>query len=473
MRHQIHPGVFGIVLAILAGPLCQAANEALPSLSTSPTAQAQTLFRAGRLSETERLLRAALETSPDDGAWCLTGELRYRLGDFAGARQAFDEAAALNPDNARAWWGLGRLELLFFRRGAARDLFARAYRLDSRDPEILLSYLDFVGDPAARTILLQNLVAVSRRTAPGIAEQAQARLEIEARLGGREPGALAGPYIPYRIQLAGFRPDGSRQRGWVVSATFNGGRPLRLILDTGTRGMMIGRKAARNLALEPLAASRVSGFGENESADGALMLAQRVSIGKLEMRDCLINVGREVPPGADGIIGLNLFERFLIRIEPGSRTLELIPRGEDGPPSPTRTEGALNLAGLLLLRADMPCGRQGWFLLDTGAAFTVVAADAAAAAAANRTGAVPLSGVQGGTEAYRLPPLSFRTAGRTFADPDAIALDLGTLSRREGVEITGILGYSALGHWPLTIDLRNGAVRIGGTPPEAGARSGK
>jgi hypothetical protein len=37
-----------------------------------------------------------------------------------------------------------------------------------------------------------------------------------------------------------------------------------------------------------------------------------------------------------------------------------------------------------------------------------------------------------------------------------IMLDLSRMSRREGVEISGVLGYSALGKRPFAMDLRHG-----------------
>jgi hypothetical protein len=44
---------------------------------------------------------------------------------------------------------------------------------------------------------------------------------------------------------------------------------------------------------------------------------------------------------------------------------------------------------------------------------------------------------------------------------EAVTFELGAMSQREGVEISGILGYSTLSQGPLTIDFRSGLVRIG------------
>ncbi len=428
-------------------------------LNISPTAQGRALLRAGRLAEAEQVVRAVLENSTDDG-WCLAGELRFRRGDFDAARQAFEKAASLNPKDARAWWGLGRIELLYSRRESARGLFSRAWHLDPRDPEILLSCLDFVTDPAARSVMLRNVVALARISQPERAEWALARLAIEKRLAGRQAGTLDSPYTSYRIPLAGFRPAGARQFGLIVMARINGGRPLRLVLDTGARGIVVYRSSARGLALEPVVESQVGGLGTGGTAQSTLSLAETVALGDLRFRDCLIEVtNHQIASGADGVIGSGVLNGSWSESHPaqgcwnwsrGAIRMPLLCAGE---------QRAVNLGGLLLMRARTGSGSEGWFLVDTGAAFTAVDRDMAPVGLQSMP--VDLSGAQGDAGASRLSLLSLHVAGRSLADPEAIAIDLDGISQHEGVEISGILGYSLLSRWPLTMDFHNGLVRIG------------
>src|SRR5260370_6676515 len=63
----------------------------------------------------------------------LEGDLAYRKADFEQAESLYRSALSADPGCARALWGLGRIEELHFRRGAARDYFAAAFRLDPRD----------------------------------------------------------------------------------------------------------------------------------------------------------------------------------------------------------------------------------------------------------------------------------------------------------------------------------------------------
>jgi hypothetical protein len=118
------------------------------------------------------------------------------------------------------------------------------------------------------------------------------------------------------------------------------------------------------------------------------------------------------------------------------------------------------LNGLLLLPAQPSGGRGGWFLLDTGSAFTALT-PGLTAPASRRSEAVALAGVQGASAGLRGAPMAFLAAGRPLAEPQPVIFDLASISQREGVEISGLLGYSTLSRWPITIDFRSGLVRIG------------
>src|SRR5689334_15553677 len=422
----------------------------LPRIAAALAAGVVTLLAAG----SDESLPAPVANSPRVGAdLCRTGEFQFRRGNFEAARDAFESAARLEPETARAWWGLGRIAEIQFRREEARDLFARAFRLDPRDTDIVLSYLDGVTDAKARATLLRNVAMLSWNTDRERALRAWAQLALEERLGGKPAARLASAYAGYRVPLAGFRPAGSQVDGLLVTVRINGGRPLRLVLDTGARAIAIHARAAKDLGLEPLAATRVEGFGEGEAGDSRLAFARTLEIGDLQFEDCPIEVApHSVVHGADGILGIGLLEAFRMRIDPRARVMELSPAGA-GPASAAQTIGLRNL----LLVSTGVSGKSGWFLIDTGAAFTGVARELAPRVL--EKGAADLAGVSGAlTGAYRIGPISLNVGDRGLTDLSPVALDLGALSAREGVEISGVLGYPALSKSPFTLDLRHGVV---------------
>src|SRR5260370_13266853 len=83
----------------------------------------------------------------DTRALCQRGDAFFRNAEFERAEQSYLEAAELDPGNARAYLGLGRISRLQFQRIAAHENFDRAFRLDPHDPEILLAYSEYVSDP--------------------------------------------------------------------------------------------------------------------------------------------------------------------------------------------------------------------------------------------------------------------------------------------------------------------------------------
>src|SRR4051794_24534714 len=139
------------VTANLNGPFPPAASAA----------RARQLLSAGQTDQAEWMVRAAMGGRADDGLLTVSGEIHFRRANFEEAARAYEAAIALNPDNARAWWGLGRIEQAHFRTRRARDLFAKAFSLNHLDTDIILSYADFVSDPASKSVLLDNVARLA------------------------------------------------------------------------------------------------------------------------------------------------------------------------------------------------------------------------------------------------------------------------------------------------------------------------
>jgi tetratricopeptide (TPR) repeat protein len=460
----------GLLMALTSGPV-RAAESAgafvnLPSLTppATPVARARQLLRAGQTDQAERLVRAALAAGADDSLLCVSGEIHFRRANFPEAARAYKAAITLNPENARAYWGLGRIEQVHFRGQRARDFFSTAFSLNHRDIDIILAYADFVTDPASKSILLDNVAHLARLDQPERAERAVAQRQIHERLQGRTPSRLASPYAAYRLPLTGFRPNTSAQDGILVSARIDGGKPLRLLLDTGARGIVIDARAARNLALETIVDSRLGGFGDTGTGESRVALAHTVAFGDLAFEECLIEVsGRSLTAGADGVLGADVFSRFRIGVDARARVLQLTPF-DDAAATPLDgshpSVPAIGIRNLLLVKARVEGGKEGLFLVDTGAAFTAVSREYLPPTQ-HPGHPVELMGAQGPLSgASRVGPLAFHVGGLPLVENAPLAMDLRAISQLEGIEIAGILGYSTLGKSPFTIDLRNGVVEF-------------
>jgi len=403
------------------------------------------------------------------------GDLAFRKSDFEAAESSYRRALVEDNTCARAVWGLGRIEELNFRRVSARGYFADAFRLAPEDPKIIRSYASVVADHAAESLLLRNYIAAGGDGVGG-AEFALGHIQLHDRLGTREVDTLETPYQSYTLPISPSYAGSIRPAGMVLNVSINGGKPLRLIFDTGARGILIRSKAAEKLGLEFLGSSAVRGVGAGEPAKAWIGLAQSLRIENLRMRNCLIEVSAGLPPGDDdGVIGAAMFQRYLIRFNAGERLLELLPfkdpipgpawperpwHGHDRNAAPwmNRFTKAHQVGHLLLVPAKVNQERSGYFLLDTGAAFSSLSLEHARWGGAHSS-VIPVSGMSGrAAGAVRVSPVAFQIARMPLVDVDPIAIDLKEMSRQEGVEISGLIGYPAISKGILTIDYRDGLI---------------
>jgi len=407
---------------------------------------------------------------PDASRLVLLGDTAYRSASFEQAESLYRQALDLDPKCSRAMLGLGRIEELRFARAAAHDHFAAAYHLSPADPRIIRAYASVAPNRTAEAILLKRYLAVGGDDRESL-EDAVGQLQMSRQLGEREIGALESPYqsyvLPMTTYFAAWRPA-----SMLLLVRINGGKPLRLIFDTGAEGVVISRRAAEKLGLEYLGSKQFRGWGSGPSSEGRMGLAQSLSIGDLRMKNCLVDVIDSLPaPDADGVIGPALLQRFLIRFDAGRRRLELTPFSEEASFTQDRPWWGVNRSipagmerytklirwGHFLLTPGRVDGGFGYFLIDTGAAYSLVRPRGLETSMRNA-----VFGANGRLEgASRAQPVQFQIAGQPMTDSEAIASDLGALSGRAGIEISGVVGYPALSGRVLTINYRDGLIDAG------------
>ena len=111
-------------------------SAALPADSASGLGDAQN--GVGSVDEMITRLEARLEASPDDTeGWRMLGWSRFRTGDVEGARQAYQKAIDLEPDDAQTLSALGEAQTRVaggFVNDTAMANLKRAAELDPADP---------------------------------------------------------------------------------------------------------------------------------------------------------------------------------------------------------------------------------------------------------------------------------------------------------------------------------------------------
>ena len=270
---------------------------------------------------------------------------------------------------------------------------------------------------------------------------------------------FASPYQPYELQLRSFCPSPNRPVGVLLTVSVNGGRPLRLVLDSGAESIVIDAKAARSLGLSGGSDLDLVGLRTRLAKTG---VAGSVDIGPVSFRNCRVAlVEGRVVEGADGVIPLAMFSDFIMRLDLPGRTLSLIPY-----PQVKHLEGSSNRTveqhDSLLVETVLNRKHHGYVILDTGAYCSAVSREVAGTLGGSHIVAdLPIEAGTGvATGQLVSTAVHFEIAGQELVPDRVVALDLLNLSRHYGVEVVGVVGFPALSSYVLTIDYRNRSVKI-------------
>jgi len=379
------------------------------------------------------------------------GDRMLRDGLFDDAESAYSQALDLDRSNLQGHLGMGKIATLFSNSQRAAAHYSAAYQLAPRDPDAILAFAGVVENPEARKRLLRNFLALS---SDNRAEDVKARLRVAEQIGTTPLSVLDSPYRPYQIPLSRIRTA-----GLFLRARINGGRELKLIVDTGATGIALNPAPASELNLQVLADAALMGFGSARPAAAHIARADSFETGGLKLANVLLNAGEIVlTRDADGLVGLDVFKDFLIRLDSPARTLELIPFPEyaQSPPCGDCIR-AYRLGNLLLVRGTVNGSADGYFVLDTGSAYSMVSRKLVP----QEGRPAVFEGAQGAQKVAVLSsPLGIRLGDLHLVDFESAVFDTAGISARNGTEIAGAIGYSLLRDLTLTVDYRAGLVKL-------------
>jgi predicted aspartyl protease len=351
----------------------------------------------------------------------------------------------------------------------ALEDFRRAYELNPKDPRILAAWIPRLhGQELAAAF--ETYAATAGDTTES--KEFRQRMELAKALQGRQVMVLASPYHAAVIPLRGFENATTHVRTYGLEVLVNGS-PVKLVLDTGASGIVMSRPAAERAGLARLADATVRGIGDDaKGTAGYRALAEHFRIGDVEYRDALISVAEQNMVGIeDGLIGSNVFSEFLITLDFGGGRLRLDPlpgyrpggEPEDRVEIPEMRDAARVFRfGHILLAPVRVSSREGLFVLDTGAASSMMSYDLAAEVSKlahdDKNVLRGLSGKVG--DVYQTGNVVLEFAGFAQRNLAMTAIDTWELSHRLGTEISGFLGLPVLDLFTLTIDYRDGLVKF-------------
>jgi len=421
-----------------------------------------------------KLSQKALADAPESAsAHEFAGEVLFRRGEFANAETEFKQSTKLDPNFARAWWGLARIAACESLDKTADQYYRRAHDLDPKDSRLFLDWaMRLKGAEHIDALETYASVTDPNREQQEV-EAIRQHIRLDKSLRGRKLTALVSPYEKTEIPLLPLVTS-NRTRSYGLEVDLNG-RKLKLVLDTGAGGIVIQRSAADKAGVEHLVDSSLHGFGDNAKLRSAYTgIAAHLGIGSVTFQDALISVSnQEFVDIEDGLIGTNVFSQFLVTIDFAAKTLRLDPLPGYRPDSeesldattPADMQGwtrFYQFGHLLLIPTRVGESREALFVIDTGAARTLISYDMAAEVSkVDRNDKLGLRGINGQvTDVYQTGDLYLQFAGFRQRNQGMTSFDMWPQSRGIGAEISGFLGLPVLSRFAITINYRDGLVKF-------------
>ena len=427
----------------------------------------RSLLKADDVKTAEESSQKALATLPESAlVHAARGDVYFRRGLILQAEQEYSAALKLDDKSSRAWLGQGKVDAVYTRHSKAKAAIAKAHELDPDDGDAFYEW-------AIRLRYPENVAGLERHLAEFHNDAEEERHEREYKefvkaLAGRKVWVPAGDVERTEIKME-LLTIGSNMahRGYGLRVRLNDRATVTLLLDTGSSGVTITRKLAEKIGAAKLSEQALEGIGKSGPAVGYKAWIDKVVIGDLEFHDCFIQATPREIAQVDGIIGTDVFAKYLITLDlPGHklRLEPLPPAAEEG--TAARTEAftqAFSFGHFLLVPTEVGKKAAGLFVIDSGSNANTISPDLAKMIPEMRAFNAPMSGASGVVNsAFIADDATLRFAKMNRTGERISTIDLYSVSKDLGVEISGQIGFSAFENLKVMIDYRDGLVEFVG-----------
>jgi tetratricopeptide (TPR) repeat protein len=439
------------------------------------------------------------------------GEVYFRKGEIAAAEREFVKAVNADPSWARPRLGLARIYQAASLYRRAKTMIDSAYQMDPEDPDIIEFRLGTLRR-SERIKSLEALLASEDKMDAKDREDMQTYVDYLKQEEARPTHTcrLATKVTSTETPLEYLLWDPSHARGYGLNVSING-KKATLMLDTGASGLLVSRGLGEKAGITKVLTLKVRGIGDKGDPDSYAGFAESIKIGKLEFRDCPVEVlEKRSVVGDDGLIGGDVFEDFLMELDFYGRKMRLgeLPKR----PNETAREVALQAGGgtsgysqgeaasdakksqgdaasktvadlegpqdryiapemqsytrvfrfghMLLVPTKINDISDKLFLLDTGALSNQITPGCAREITkVHDDPDMTVSGVNGYVKrVYSADKVMLQFGHLRQENQDLLSFDLSSTSRSIGSEICGTIGFVTLHLIKMKIDYRDGLV---------------
>jgi tetratricopeptide (TPR) repeat protein len=441
------------------------------AVDSQPSAEAysglvRSLLRADDVKAADESSQKALAKLPGSSlAHAARGDVYFRRGLIPQAEDEYTAALKLDDKSARAWLGQGRVDAVYVHHAKAKAAIAKAHDLDPEDSDAFYEW-------AIRQPYPENVAALERHLAEFHNDPEAERHEREFKefvkaLAGRKVWVLARDIERTELKMEALTVGASMvRRGYGLRVRLNGRAAVTLLLDTGSSGVTITRKLAEKIGARKLSEQALEGVGKAGPSVGYKAWVDKVVIGDLEFHDCFVQATPREIAEVDGTIGADVFAKYLITLDLAAHKLRLDPlptRGDEPSNQAEAFTQTLSFGHFLLLPTEVGKKAAGLFVIDSGANVNTISPELARLMPEMRSFNSPMLGASGVVNsAFIADDATMRFAKVSRAGEHISTVDLHSVSKDLGVEISGQIGFSAMENMKLMIDYRDGLVRFVG-----------
>jgi tetratricopeptide (TPR) repeat protein len=474
------------------------------------------MLRQQKIDEALDAVNTGLATQPNSAALLAAkGDVQFRRAEMSDAELSYLAAKKLDPKEVRAYLGLARLYRSYSLYRKAYNELQIAHEIAPDDIEVQRAWLGMLP----RKERLAAMEAYLGGPHPDDEEETKWMTEYLEFLKATADKPIHACRLVSKVEQTDtkletmYAEDGRRMRGIGLSAKLND-RNVHLLLDTGAGGIMVSRKVAEKAGLTRVSAVHYGGIGGKGLQGGYTAVADHIRIGELEFQDCVVAVSdKPSVTDEDGLIGADVFGGYLIDIDlPGMR-LKLSPlpkRPEDTvAPKSLNSEGeeqanaeqkedsvneptskdqkspppiskparrlpkdryiapemadwtkVFRFGHSMLVPTSVNDSKAMLFGLDTGASSNLLSVRAGRQVSkVSSEDRVRVHGVSGAVDkVYSSEKATLRFGHFQQSNLGIITLDLSTISRQTGTEVSGFLGFAMLRQLEVELDYRDGLV---------------
>jgi tetratricopeptide (TPR) repeat protein len=398
----------------------------------------------------------------------------YYMGDVREAEVLYKASLKVKEENARAYYGLYRLFYAASMYRSARIMCMRAHAVDPDDALITFAFMHYLVEDK-RKELYRPFMAAHPWFARHYEQVKQTSAEVHEELDGRKAFELQGERTETTLHLVDLLAGAARIRGFGLEVSIEGGRPLRLLLDTGASGIVISQRAVDKAGLNHLGSTESWGVGDGGVRKGFVAVAESCRIGSLQYKTCVFQSlegkGR-IAGDEDGLIGTDFFADYLIQLDFQRHAMRLTPlpprplnlQGYDRTTTPDKADFTpiFRFGHSLCIPTKVNGKTSGLFLLDTGAGISNI--DSTFARLSTKLHGdeyTRIRGVSGNVkEVFEADKAELEFGHFRQRNLGLAAFNINNGPNHQEVRLAGILGLPVLVMFRLTLDYRDGLVKF-------------